>query len=131
MNRALLEELLDLTKRERLFIKLMNKLKNYSTIKDFSYFEYDCFEGKIPIIIYGNNQNLENVKFVKVFVAAQHNEYTGLFGIIDFLQGVKKSLIPVNNALKNNQILIFAPLMNPYGFLNPTKENKSGYPATD
>lgn len=126
MDKGLLKEFLDLQNRDSLFVKILNILKNYSTKENISYFEFETFEGKIPIIIIGKSQSFEEVKFVKVFVGAQHNEYTGLLGIIEFLSRVEKSVISLDE-ISSSQLIIFAPFMNPYGFLNPTKENKSGY----
>ena len=122
INGTLLEELLDLANRGVLFDKIMRELKYYGTLNNCQYLKFETSEGNIPIIIIGNPQNFEEVKCVKLFIGAQHNEYTGLFGIMEFLRRLNNSLIPMIEVVSNNQIVIFAPLMNPYGFINPTKE---------
>lgn len=127
MSLETLKELLDLQNRYKLYEKILNKFKEFSKLDDLSYLEFEISEGKVPIIIISKNSNLNKVKFVKVFVGAQHNEYNGLFGILEFLNMIETSKISINDIILNFQILIFAPLMNPYGFLYPSKDNKSGY----
>ena len=123
MNIKVLQKLLNPNKREILYLEILSKLKECSQLPFVNYKERDTFEGTIPFILLKNPEEKE-IKQVKVFVGAQHNEYNGLFGIIKFLnllnaQKLKKYL--------QNQILLFFPLMNPYGFLNPREDNKSGY----
>ncbi|MHA2008898.1 MAG: hypothetical protein ACXABO_12405 [Promethearchaeota archaeon] len=127
MNKELLKEFLDLPNRDRLFGKILNKLRNYCSDENVSYYEFESFEGKIPIIIIDRLQSFDDIKYVKMYIGAQHNEYTGLLGILEFLRRVEESIISLDNIALKHQIIIFAPLMNPYGFLNPSKENKSGY----
>lgn len=127
MSLETLKELLDLPNRDKFYKKILTKIKIFSKLDDISYLEFETSEGKIPIIIISKELDPNKVKSVKLFVGAQHNEYSGLFGILEFLNMIKKSKIPINEILFNYQILIFAPLMNPYGFLYPKKENKSGY----
>ncbi len=127
INKEILKELLDLPNRRKLFGKILNKLKIGSNLKDIHYFEFEISEGKIPVIIIAKSLNSEEIRFIKVFVGAQHNEYNGLFGTIEFLYMIDKSIVHLDEILKEDQILIFFPLMNPYGFINPNKKNKSGY----
>lgn len=127
INREILKELLDLPNRQKLFDKILNNLKKYDQLKKINYSEFDTSEGKIPFITIAESSDPEETRYVKVFVGAQHNEYNGLFGILDFLNMVGTSVINIDEILLKNQVLVFAPLMNPYGFLNPRSDNKSGY----
>lgn len=87
------------------------------------YKQRDTLEGTIPFILLKNPEEKE-IKQVKVFVGAQYNEYNGLFGILEFLKRLNQQNI---KEIVQNQPLLFFPLMNPYGFLNPREDNKSGY----
>lgn len=127
MSLETLKELLDLPNRYKLYEKILTKFKEFGKLDDLNYLEFETSEGKIPIIIISKSLDPNKVKCVKVFVGTQHNEYNGLFGILEYLSMVEKSKISIYEILLNCQILIFAPLMNPYGFLYPKKENKSGY----
>jgi hypothetical protein len=126
-NKEKLTQLLDLPNRGLLFEEILNKLKSFSKLDNIHYTDYDTAEGKIPVIIIAKSLIPEEIRYVKLFIGAQHNEYSGLFGIIEFLNKIEKSIVRIDEILINNQILIFAPLMNPYGFINPKKDNKSGY----
>ncbi|MFX1313522.1 MAG: hypothetical protein ACFFHD_13090 [Promethearchaeota archaeon] len=127
MSLETLKELLDLSDRNKLHKKILTKFKNFSKIDGINYLEFETSEGKIPIITISKELDPNKIKFVKVFVGAQHNEYNGLFGILEFLNMIETSKISIKKILLDYQIIIFAPLMNPYGFLYPKKENKSGY----
>jgi len=85
-------------------------------------------DGKIPVLIINKPKDLNQLKRVFIFVGSQHNEYSGLFGMISYLN----ELVSTNNSEilpkdKINTMIILFPLMNPYGFLNPRPDNKSGY----
>ncbi|MFX0028653.1 MAG: hypothetical protein ACFE8B_05560 [Candidatus Hermodarchaeota archaeon] len=123
----IIKDLLDVENRQTLFKNILSQLRSYSDSKGIHYYEFETHEGIIPILVIAKSLNPDKVKSLKVFVGAQHNEYNGLFGIIEFLKMLQKSLIQIDEILIGEQMLIFAPLMNPYGFLNPTIENKSGY----
>jgi len=127
LNIVDLKELLNLSDRNVLFEKILKKLNKFADLEYVNYSEFKTSEGAIPIITIAKSSNPEEIKYIKVFTGSQHNEYNGLFGIIEFLNLIDKSIITINEILKSQQILIFAPLMNPYGFLNPRKDNKSGY----
>ncbi|MFX1488412.1 MAG: hypothetical protein ACFFBI_04650 [Promethearchaeota archaeon] len=127
INKELLKELLDINNRHKLFEKILVKLKSFSSSEKIDYFEFQTSEGKIPIIKIGQSSDLDDVKYVKVFVGAQHNEYNGLFGVLEFLNLLETPKSVVNKFRRDDQVLIFAPLMNPYGFIHPRQENKSGY----
>jgi len=127
MELETLKSLLDITHRKDLFDKILSKLRDFAKFNYIDYEEAETGEGIIPVLKISKNQNLEGIKYLKVFTAAQHNEYNGLFGIIEFLDDLKKGDIKPKKIIKPNQDIIFFPLMNPYGFNNPKKENKSGY----
>ena len=127
ISKKYLKLLLDLRNRNCLFDKILNKLKNYANLENIYYSEFKTSEGKIPIITLAKSLNPEDFRYVKMFVGAQHNEYNGLFGIIEFLNMLEKSILSLDEILKDHSIIIMAPLMNPYGFLHPRKDNKSGY----
>ena len=127
MELEALKQLLDIEKRQILFDKILNNLRNYSNVGHINYELFETTEGSIPAITISKHLDLSEVKHVKVFVGAQHNEYNGLFGILKFLKLMKEDKIKIKEILLKNQVLIFLPLMNPYGFLNPSKNNKSGY----
>ncbi len=122
-----LKKLMDLPERKKLYLEILKKFKLFNNLKNVYYKAYEIPEGLIPVIVISNSPDFSAVKFVKVFIAAQHNEYNGLFGILKFLQEFDEKITDIENILIKNQILIFFPLMNPYGFLNPRKDNKSGY----
>ncbi|MFX0019639.1 MAG: hypothetical protein ACFFAF_13020 [Candidatus Hermodarchaeota archaeon] len=122
-----LKNLMDLPKRKQLFLEILKKFKLFNNIKNIYYKAYEIPEGLIPVLFISTSLDSRTVKYVKVFIAAQHNEYNGLFGILKFLHDVKENVTDIENILLKNQTIIFFPLMNPYGFLNPRKDNKSGY----
>ena len=126
-----LKALLDLKNRDKLYSEILSKLKELDGLKNITYNEFKIADGVIPIIYITKSFKIEHVKIVKLFVGAQHNEFNGLFGILEFLKLIKKNKIPISEILMEDQMLIFVPLMNPFGFLNPTKENKSGYYLKD
>ena len=122
-----LKQLLDIHQRQILLDIIIDKLRNFSKLEYINYEIFETYEGPIPMITFTKSSDPREIKYVKVFVGAQHNEYNGLFGILDFLKQIKRQKINIYEILHNHQILIFFPLMNPYGFLNPGKDNKSGY----
>ncbi len=127
MDIEILKHLLNVKKREVLFDKIFDELKEFSNSNYVKFDTFETSEGTIPVVSITKNLDPKEVKFVKVFVGAQHNEYNGLFGILNFLKLIQNQKINVDEILDNRQMLIFLPLMNPYGFLNPRKDNKSGY----
>jgi hypothetical protein len=127
MNLENLKALLDISNRNILYFKILNELEQAKNL-DYTYYEvYKSSEGVIPLIKITNNSKLDEINNVKIFVGAQHNEYNGLFGILEFFRLIKKGQITINKIVKKDQVLLFLPLMNPYGFLNPNIGNKSGY----
>jgi hypothetical protein len=127
IDSKIIERLLDLDTRHMFYEEILNILKNYSTMRNFNYVEIETSEGRIPVIMIAKYLNPDDINYVKIFLGAQHNEYNGLFGILEFLTMVESETIPLNDILREDQLLIFAPLMNPYGFINPRTDNKSGY----
>jgi len=121
-----LKNLLEIDKRQELYEQLLNQFKRFEKLPFVSYKTLDTSEGLIPSLKISNHQK-DDLKFVKIFIGAQHNEYNGLFGILEFFQKLDADLIDINEILLKNQMLLFFPLMNPYGFLNPSRNNKSGY----
>ena len=122
-----LNQLLEIEKRQILFDKILDNLTDHSKGEYINYDLFKTSEGNIPVITISKHLDISEVNYVKVFIGAQHNEYNGLFGILEFLKLIKEEKIKIEDILLKNQILIFLPLMNPYGFLNPSKNNKSGY----
>jgi len=127
MNLETLRSLLIVEERINLFNEIIKFLEDLDKLEFITYKKFDISEGIIPIIYIGNNFDANKVKNVKLFLGAQHNEYNGLFGILEYLKMIKNQKIQVSDFLIEDQVLILAPLMNPYGFLNPSKDNKSGY----
>ncbi len=127
MKLEVLKSLLEVNERKELYLKILAEFEEFGKLENFFYKSYDTREGIIPIILISKNLDVKNVKKVKIFLGAQHNEYNGLFGILKFLRMIKAQKIKIDEILINNQVLIFAPLMNPYGFQRPSKHNKSGY----
>ncbi|GAG68526.1 unnamed protein product [marine sediment metagenome] len=95
ISKEYLNLLLDLSNRNCLFDKILNKLKNYANLENIYYSEFKTSEGKIPIITLAKSLNPEDFSYVKMFVGAQHNEYNGLFGIIEFLICLKNLFSPL------------------------------------
>ena len=127
IKEELLRNLLDIDNRLKLFNEVLRELKKFTSSKNIDYSEFKTSEGQIPIIKISQSSSHEEIKHVKMFVGAQHNEYNGLFGIIEFLNMIETSKIGLKEIIRKDQMLIFAPLMNPYGFLHPKEKNKSGY----
>ncbi len=102
-----LKGLLDTANRQQLFEEILKQLKEFG---NSDYAKYDLFEtseGPIPVVILSKKIEPQNVRNVKVFVGAQHNEYNGLFGIIEFLKLIEKKEINITKILENDQTLIF------------------------
>ncbi|MFX0176518.1 MAG: hypothetical protein ACFE85_09840 [Candidatus Hodarchaeota archaeon] len=127
MNEETLNKLLTIPKRNGLFKEIVNEFRGVNNIEKLKHREFNTKDGIVPVITLGNEVKSNDVKVIKIFIAAQHNEYNGLFGILEFFKELIKGELKVEDYLKNDQILFFFPLMNPYGFLNPNNENKSGY----
>ncbi|MHA2048655.1 MAG: hypothetical protein ACW986_03495, partial [Promethearchaeota archaeon] len=127
IDSKIIDRLLDLDNRSKFHVEILNNLKKYSISRNIHYMELETPEGKIPVLMLANSLNPDDVKYVKIFVGAQHNEYNGLFGTLEFLHMIGRGILPLNDIFKEGQILIFAPLMNPYGFIHPRTDNKSGY----
>jgi len=127
MNLETLEALIDISNRYILFKKILNKLTQVKNLDYTSYHIYESSEGIIPLIIFAKNSKIDEIKYVKVFIGAQHNEYNGLFGTLKFFKLIQEGQIQIKKLVRKDQILFFLPLMNPYGFLNPNKSNKFGY----
>jgi hypothetical protein len=127
MDLETLKHLLDVEKREVLFDKILDDLREIGNLEFVTYKVFETTEGSIPVVLIARSSDPDEVKFLKVFVGAQHNEYNGLFGMLKFLKLIKEEQIDIHALLENGQMILFFPLMNPYGFLNPRKDNKSGY----
>ncbi|MFW9939008.1 MAG: hypothetical protein ACFFD5_15290 [Candidatus Thorarchaeota archaeon] len=127
MNYQVLEKLLNLPLRSLLYKEILNKFHAVKNIQNIRYREFAIEDGTIPVITVNEKAKLDDIEEVYVFIAAQHNEYNGLFGILEFFEGIIEGKVILENYLRKHQILFFFPLMNPYGFLYPNKKNKSGY----
>ncbi|MFW9900196.1 MAG: hypothetical protein ACFFDY_02780 [Candidatus Thorarchaeota archaeon] len=127
MNLDTLKLLLDVSCRSQLFAKILNELEKVKKINFIDYQAHEISDGIIPTVKIAKNSKLDEISHVKVFIGAQHNEYNGLFGILEFLRLIYEGVVEINDILQEDQILYFIPLMNPFGFLNPNKDNKSGY----
>ncbi|MFX1490476.1 MAG: hypothetical protein ACFFBI_15100, partial [Promethearchaeota archaeon] len=127
MNLDTLKLLLDGSSRKLLYNNILNELEKVKKINYIDYQTYEISEGIIPIIKISNYSKPDDIQHVKVFIGAQHNEYNGLFGMLEFFKLVREGKLKINEIIRKDQILYFLPLMNPYGFLNPNKKNKSGY----
>jgi hypothetical protein len=127
MNLEILKKLLNISNRNTIYDELLKEFQSFNRLEHVQYNEHKISDGIIPILTIANNLDINQIKIVKLFIGAQHNEYNGLFGILDFFKILQKGEIRISDIVQNNQILIFMPLMNPYGFLNPQKNNKSGY----
>ncbi|MFW9820107.1 MAG: hypothetical protein ACFFE5_10910 [Candidatus Thorarchaeota archaeon] len=127
MNLETLKALLDISNREILYKKILKELELVKKLNNTSYQIYQRSEITIPVIKIAKNSILDECNHVKIFIGAQHNEYNGLFSMMKFFKLLREKKIELNEAVKSDQILIFLPLLNPYGFRNPKKSNKSGY----
>ncbi len=127
MDVKTLKKLIDLPARNEFFTEILEFIESLDQL-DYIYSKiHEIPEGKIPIIHVKKSMDFNEVKYVKLFVGAQHNEYNGLFGILELFQQIKNKERSLNDLLVDNQVLIFSPLMNPFGFLHPRELNKSGY----
>lgn len=127
MNYNFLNKLLDLPQRNLLYKEILNNFRQVNGIENVRYKEFIIEDGIIPVIKISEHLKLNEIETVKVFLAAQHNEYNGLFGILEFFNDLIEGKVNINSYLKKYQVLFFFPLMNPYGLLYPNIENKSGY----
>ena len=93
MELETLMQLLDVQKRRVLFDKILDKLREIGNLEFVKYEVFETSEGRIPVITITKLSDLSEVKNVKVFVGAQHNEYNGLFGILDLLKQIQKQQI--------------------------------------
>ncbi|MHA1148216.1 MAG: hypothetical protein ACTSR8_08220 [Promethearchaeota archaeon] len=121
MDLDLLKALLKIDQRKEIYKNLLDFYKSLDNIKNISYKAFEISDGIVPVIYVGESLSSKKLKYVKLFIGAQHNEYNGLFGIKEFLEE------NIEDKILKDQLLIFLPLMNPYGFLKPNKYNKSGY----
>lgn len=131
MDLETLKALLDISNREILFNKILNE---FELVKDLNYTSYQIYgspETIIPVIKIAKNSKFDEVNHVKIFIGAQHNEYNGLFAILKFIHLLQEKKISLTELVRTDQILIFLPLLNPYGFKNPNRSNKSGYYLED
>ncbi|MFX0022382.1 MAG: hypothetical protein ACFE9S_08640 [Candidatus Hermodarchaeota archaeon] len=131
MNLETLKALLDISNREKLYKKILDELELINNFNFTSYETYGSSKNIIPVIKIANNSKLADYNHVKIFVGAQHNEYNGLFGILKFFKLIRESNLELSEVVRSDQILIFLPLLNPYGFRNPSNSNKSGYYLED
>ena len=127
MKASDLRDFLDISKRTELFERIVEKFERFGKIDHLSFRLYKMLEGSIPVITIGEKAQIQDVKYVKVFIGAQHNEFNGLFGIIEYLEMLENGRVEIQKIIEQNQVVIFFPLMNPYGFKNPSRDNKSGY----
>lgn len=127
MDLETLKSLLDISNRDLLYNKILTELEQVKNLDFISYQNYKTAEGIIPLIKISNNSKIDDIKHVKIFVGAQHNEYNGLFSIFEFFKLLRAGKINIKKIIRTDQVLYFLPLMNPFGFLNPNKNNKSGY----
>lgn len=127
MNIDVLERILDVSRRKELYEPILSELKNLDGSDHFTTIFHETSEGIIPVVFFNKDISSNEIKAVKLFIGAQHNEYNGLFGILEVLKLLRNGEIPKQAIIDTHQVLVFLPLMNPYGFLNPRKDNKSGY----
>ncbi len=127
MKLETLKALLDISNRNILYNEILNELELVNNVDYVNYQKFKISEGIIPLIKIADNSKFEEIKHVKIFIGAQHNEYNGLFSILKFFQLLREGKAKINEFLRRDQIIFFFPILNPYGFLNPKRENKSGY----
>ncbi len=95
--------LLDITNRQKLLDKILEQLEDLDEITYVSFEKHEISEGTIPIIYIARSLEVVNVKSVKIFVGAQHNEFNGLFGILRFLTMVREREINVEDLLLEDE----------------------------
>ncbi len=122
-----LQQLLNPNERKLLHENILQEFRELCKSKYLLYRDLITPEGKIPLIKMSDTSQKENILSLKVFIGAQHNEYNGLFGILEFLRSICTNDYQIREGLLKKQDLLFFPLMNPHGFLYPREDNKSGY----
>jgi hypothetical protein len=125
VDENILNKLLNPEDRKDLLDDIFKKLESLSSSEIIELEFLEISTGRIPVITINKLNDLSQIERVFLFTGAQHNEYNGLFGQIAFL-----SELSANNSidlLPQNSAIVLFPLMNPYGFLNPRRDNKSGY----
>ena len=89
MDVKTLKKLIDLPARNEFFTEILEFIESLDQL-DYIYSKiHEIPEGKIPIIHVKKSMDFNEVKYVKLFVGAQHNEYNGLFGILELFQQIK------------------------------------------
>ena len=127
MDIEFLQRLMDPSKRKEIYKEIINFFQSLDKFDDIHYKGFQISEGTLPMVEISKVQEIDQINSVKIFMGAQHNEYNGLFGIMEFLENHTKNKDSLDTIIKKGQVLIFFPLMNLYGFLNPSLDNKSGY----
>lgn len=124
----ILKKILNPEERNNLLEEIYEIFDNFNKNDLIELVFLEISDGKIPVLTINKPKSLDQLKKVYIMVGSQHNEYCGLFGQISYLYG----LISTNNSEflpkeLEYSMMIFFPLMNPYGFLNPRPDNKFGY----
>ncbi|MHA1804179.1 MAG: hypothetical protein ACTSU4_06535 [Promethearchaeota archaeon] len=131
MNLEILKKILFPEQRKILFEQILTDFQRACQLPWLRFEVHETPEGKILFIRFSSNKGEQKSNSLKIFIGAQHNEYNGLFGILEFLRIINRNENLLQEFLNKNQEVFFFPLMNPHGFLNPTITNKSGYYLKD
>jgi hypothetical protein len=124
----IIEKLLYPQQRINLFLKIANILQKKADSLQINYKKLRLNDSNYIPVIFQRKLN-PSAPFILI-QGAQHNEYNGTFGIIDYLNS--KSVDSILEWCKNTGGgFCFIPILNVKGFLNPNRENKWGYFTTN
>ncbi|TFF86554.1 MAG: hypothetical protein EU551_01210 [Promethearchaeota archaeon] len=124
IDEDIIKDLLYPERRIELFLNIDKLLKKLAASLQINYKRLSLNDSNyIPILFYRKSKS--SAPFILI-QGAQHNEYNGTFGIIDYLssKNVESLLEWCENTSGG---FCFIPILNVKGFLNPIKENKYGY----
>ncbi|MBD3230059.1 MAG: hypothetical protein GF329_17910 [Candidatus Lokiarchaeota archaeon] len=110
--------------RADIFHKISSSLRKIADSLEINYKELKLENSMVIPIIFHKKINAASPYIL--IQGAQHNEYNGTFGIMDYLySGKVRALLRLCERTGGG--FCFIPILNVRGFLNPIKENKWGY----
>lgn len=120
-----LDCILDIEKRKRLFNKIVEGLISSEAKLNAKFVKINISRGEYFIpVLYSPKQ--KDGAPILTFIGAQHNEFSGLFGQMQFLlSDSSQFLMEWKERTKGG--FCFVPLFNVDGFFRPKKHNKWGY----
>lgn len=125
LNEQVIIDLLYPERRGEILVKISQFMKEIAKNIEIEYRElrFKGIDLTSPILI--QEKRTPSAPFL-LCIGAQHNEFNGTFGILDFLSADKVSLLKQWQEGTGGGFC-FIPILNLTGFLEPIVENKWGY----